>query len=164
MLRPTRRCSSIASSPASQSIRCSQGSASRGHREDSARATSSTLTVPGKRNESRASDRGQKLLPPAVITRYARKSLSEIVFCKIGQQAVSDPRSGVNSVPQRRTFAPQWDSRTRPAKRQHHRCIGCAKKTLLSFLRTLAKLARAPNPSPRPGLLLRRLKPQVFAV
>ena len=128
MLPPTRRCSSIASSPASQSIRCSEGSASRGHREGSGRATSSTLTVSGKRNESRASDRGQKLLPPAVITRYARKSLSEIVFCKFGQRAVSDPRSGVNSVPQRRTFASQWDSRTRPAKRQHHRCIGCEKR------------------------------------
>jgi hypothetical protein len=127
MLPPTR-CSSIASSPASQSIRCSQGSASRGHREGSGRATSPTLTVARKRKERRASDRGQKLLPPAVIAPYARKSLSEIVFCKIGQLAVSDPTSVVNSVPQRRPLAPQWDSRARSTKRQHHRCIGCEKR------------------------------------
>ena len=104
-----------------------------GHREGSGRATSSTLTVPSKRKERRASDRGQKLLPPAVIAPYARKSLSEIVLCQISQRAVSDPTSGVNSVQQRRSLAPQWDSRPRRAKRQHHRCIGC-EKTLLSFL------------------------------
>ncbi len=103
-----------------------------GHRQYSGRATSSTLAVPGKRNKSTASDRGQKLLPPAVIAPYARKSLSEIVFRQIGQRAVSDQTSGVNSVLQRRTVATQCDSRARPAKRQHRRCIGC-EKTLLSL-------------------------------
>ena len=69
-----------------------------------------------------------KAAPPAVIAPQSRKSLSEIVFCKFGQQAVSNLTAGVNSVSQRNPLAPQWDSRPRPAKRQHHGCIGCEKR------------------------------------
>jgi hypothetical protein len=41
---------------------------------------------------------GQKLLPPAVTAPSARKSLSEMVFCQIGERPVSDQASGVNSI------------------------------------------------------------------
>jgi hypothetical protein len=61
-----------------------------GHRQGSGRATSSALTVPGKGNESLASDRRQKLILSAVIAPDARKSFVEIVFRQIAQRAVSD--------------------------------------------------------------------------
>src|SRR5450755_2650286 len=80
----------------------------------SGRATSSALTVPGKRNESLASDRRQKLILSAVIAPDARKSFVEIVFCQIAQRAVSDQKSGVNNDPQVKIASPQWDSRARP--------------------------------------------------
>src|SRR6266568_631373 len=35
--------------------------------------------------------------------------------------------SGVNGILKRKVVSPQWDSRARPAKRQHRRCIGCEK-------------------------------------
>jgi len=69
----------------------------------------------------------------AVIASQLHKSLSDIEFCGNQEQAVSDSKSGVNSIRQRRSVSPKWDSRTRPAKRQHHRCIGCEKKTLLDL-------------------------------
>jgi len=80
-----------------------------------------------------APDRRQKPLPSAVTASDARKSLSVIEFRQVRRQPVSAFNSCVNSAPQRKIVSPQWDSRTRPAKRQHHRCIGC-EKSLLAFL------------------------------
>jgi len=42
--------------------------------------------------------------------------------------------SCVNSALQRKVVSPQWDSRARPAKRQHRRCIGCEKRPCLISL------------------------------
>jgi hypothetical protein len=91
------------------------------------------LTARVKTNEVWHRIGGQELLPSAVIASHARKSLSVIEFRQVRRQRVSVFNSCVNSAPQRKVVSPQWDSRTRPAKRQHHRCIGC-EKTLLSFL------------------------------
>jgi hypothetical protein len=92
------------------------------------------LTARVKTNEVWHRIGGQELLPSAVIASHARKSLSVIEFRQVRRQRVSVFNSCVNSAPQRKVVSPQWDSRTRPAKRQHHRCIGC-EKILLAFLR-----------------------------
>jgi hypothetical protein len=88
---------------------------------------------PRETERSPAPDLRQELLPSAVIASHARKSLSVIEFRQVRRQPVSAFNSCVNSAPQRKIVSPQWDSRARPAKRQHHRCIGC-ETTLLSFL------------------------------
>lgn len=54
---------------------------------------------------------------------------SEIEFCQSSQQAVSDSKSGVNCVLQRRVVSTQWDSRARSPECQHRRYIGCEKLT-----------------------------------
>jgi hypothetical protein len=41
--------------------------------------------------------------------------------------------SSVNGLLKRNVVSPQWDSHARASKRQHRRCIGCEKKTLLHF-------------------------------
>jgi hypothetical protein len=66
-----------------------------------------------------------KLILSAAIASLAPKSLAEIAFCQSSQQAVSDSKSAVNSVLERKIASPQWDGRARSAKRQHRRCIGC---------------------------------------
>jgi hypothetical protein len=65
-----------------------------------------------------------------------------IEFRTVRRQPVSVFNSCVNSAPQRKILSPQWDSRARPAKRQHRRCIGCG-KTLLSFLGPFSSLLPA---------------------
>ena len=93
-----------------------------------ANARAGRLRRPDRSREterSLAPDRRQELLPSAVIASHARKSLSVIEFRQVRRQPVSTFNSCVNSALQRKIVSPQWDSRTRPAKRQHRRCIGC---------------------------------------
>jgi hypothetical protein len=116
------------------------------------------LDRPRETERSLASDRRQERLPSGVIAPDARKSLSAIEFRQVRRQAVSAFNSCVNSAPQRKIVSPQWDSRTRPAKRQHHRCIGC-EKTLLSL-----QLASRCQSHPMTGLANQRFKAKAFAV
>jgi hypothetical protein len=116
---------------------------------------------PRETERSLAPDRRQQLLPSAVIASDARKSLSVIEFRQVRRQPVSAFNSRVNSAPQRKIVSPQWDSRTRPAKRQHHRCIGC-EKTLLLFPGPFACSCCLPISCH--SLLFERLKSQAFAV
>jgi hypothetical protein len=102
-----------------------------------ANARAGRLRRPDRPRETERSlvpDRRQDLLPSAVIASHARKSLSVIGFRQVRRQPVSAFTSCVNGAPQRKIASPQWDSRTRPAKRQHHRCIGCEKLVFLPFL------------------------------
>jgi hypothetical protein len=92
------------------------------------------LDRPRETKRSLPSDRRRKLLPSAVIASDTRKSLSKIEFRQVTGQAISAFNLCVNSAPQRKVVSPQWDSRARPAKRQHHRCIGCEKLFFLPFL------------------------------
>ena len=98
------------------------------HRQGSGRPTSSAFDRRRETERSLAPDRRQELLPAAVIASHVRKSLSVIEFRQVRRQPVSAFNSCVNSAPQRKLASPQWDSRARPAKRQHQRCIGCEKR------------------------------------
>jgi hypothetical protein len=123
----TPRRLSLTSRLALRSIRCLQGSGP-GAPSMLRPRDFVGLGRPRETERSLAPDRRQKLLPSAVIAPDARKSLSEMEFCDATRQTVSAFDSCVNSAPQRKIVSPQWDSRTRPAKRQHRRCIGCGKR------------------------------------
>ena len=87
-LRPQER-SSLTSTVALRSIRCSRGSVSRGHGQGSGWATSSALTVPGKTERKPGIDRREKLHLSNVYAPNACKALASFTLSSIAQPAVS---------------------------------------------------------------------------
>jgi hypothetical protein len=122
----------VTSTIALRLIRCPQGSVFQGTVKARAEAVSPNLTAP-KRNEPwHRVDRKTRIFQ--TYTRPTAASPWHNLHCRQSRSLPSARvTSRVNGVLKRNVVSPQWDSHARPAKRQHHRCIGCEKKTLLHF-------------------------------
>jgi len=92
-------------------------------------------TIHGKRNESLASDRQQRLRFSEVYTPNVLQVLGGHCVIRSSRTAPSAlVTSSVNAMLNRNITSPQRDGRLQTSRRQHRRCLGC-RKTLLSFLR-----------------------------